>query len=297
MNVGRKIVTYAKAVGLSALVGMSSCAQKEAGHVALDPPVSKTVELLSMLERGDVHAVRLSDVPKGKRVLSVDEISQYVPDNNVGELFYQVYVGKADKAIRKANDKSGDLVTVGHGITGKNCIELAGGVKAHEGDYINAHSVDSIMNTEIGARDSIIHSCVSDSTYSNLSSNEKDAIVSYLYNVNPNLLKKAPKGKSFFQYLDEGNKGMVQAKFNVAPSSDVAAAGLAKRNIIQLLIFGDGQVYSNKEAQDNFRKQVDIVRKNKHGKELLEEAVDIVRKYGVNSDNLSKTENMIFAQK
>ena len=60
------------------------------------------------------------------------------------------------------------------------------------------------------------------------------------------------------------------------------------------MIFGDGEVYRNKEAQENFKKQVNIIRENKNGKKLLKEALDIVRKYGVNQKNLSKTEEIIF---
>lgn len=299
MNIGRKIITYSKTVALSALIGLSGCAKKES-HVPMNDIVkeatSSTNKLLSMLERGDIHSKKMINVPKSQRVLTVDEISKYSPNNTLGELFYQVYVGKADVLIRKAKGKKKDLVTVGQGVTGTVCIELAGGKKAYKGDYINAHSVDSIMNIAVKRRDDIIKSNIRKTVYDSLAQHEKDAIISYLYNVNPQILKNAPKGKSFFQYLDEGNKGMVQSKFNVKPSSDKAAAGLAKRNIIQLLIFGDGKVYSNKEAQKNFRNQLSIVRENPSGEELLKEVFDIVKRYGVNSENIAKTEKEVFSK-
>lgn len=302
MNVGRKILTYSKAVGLSALIGLSSCAKKEAPRVKVNQVVKQTTSsttnnLLSMLERGDRHSVMLANVPKDERVVSLRDFSKYVKNDSIGELFYQVYVGKADVAIRKASGKKGTLVTVGQGVTGKECITLAGGLKAYKGDYISAHSADSIMNLAVNEKTSIITSNVGDSVYNALKNNEKDAIISYLYNIDPSLLKNAPKGKSFFQYLKEGNKGMVQSKFNVSPSSKVAAAGLAKRNLIQMLIFGDGKIYSNKEAQDNFNKQLKIVRKNKKSKDLLKEVLDVVKRYGVNSENLAETESKMFPKK
>ena len=296
MNISQKIGTYTKALGLSLAVGLSSCSRDI--HVKPDIVFNKadstSLQLISMLERGDKHAVMLAKPPKGRQVLSIDEISNYIPNDSIGELFYQVYVGKADKAIGKAKGRTKDIVTVGQGISATDHITLAGGIQAKKGDYISSHSTDSITNLVILRNDYIIKDCIGESTYSKLQQHEKDAILAYLHNVDPKILKKAPSGKSFFEYLSEGNKGMVQSKFNISPSSDVAAAGLAKRNLIQLLIFGDGKVYRNKEAQENFKKQVNIIRENKNGKKLLKEALDIVRKYGVNQKNLSKTEEIIF---
>jgi GH24 family phage-related lysozyme (muramidase) len=281
-------------------MGLTSCTKEkpqettEAVQYIVKHAPSKTTKLLSLLERGDAHSVFLKDAPKDKRVIKLDELSKYAKTDSLGELFYQVYVGKADKAIRKARGKKGDLLTVGQGITGKRSIRLAGGLKAKEGDYISATSVDSMLNLEVARRDSVVKSNVSESVYNKLKPNEKDAILSYLYNVNESILKKSPKGKSFFQYLNEGNKGMVQSKFNIRPSSDVAATGLAKRNLVQMLVFGDGKIYENKEAQENFKQQVKIVKSHKSGNDLLKETFDIVRAYGVNEENLAKTEKMTF---
>lgn len=300
MNISRKIIQYSKTVGLSAIVGLSACT-KDAPSVKVEQVLketpSKTISLLVLLERGDRHAVKLAKDPENKRVIPLDEIKNYLPNDSVGELFYQVYVGKSDKAIRKATNKKGDLVTVGQGVTGYEKISLAGGISAKEGDYISAHSVDSLTNLAINEKINIIQGAIGDSVYNNLKPNEKDAVIAYLYNVNPEILLTSSTGKSFFEYLAEGNKGMVQSKFNVKPSSKVAEAGLAKRNLVQMLIFGDGKVYANKEAVKNFKKQMNIVKKHKKGQEFLHEVIDIVEKYGVNSENLAKTKLMMFPAK
>ena len=300
MNISRKIIQYSKTVGLSALMGLSSCT-KDAPSVNVEQVIkeapSKTISLIALLERGDRHAVKLAKAPENKRVIHLDEIKNYLPNDSVGELFYQVYVGKADKAIRKATNKKGDLVTVGQGVTGYQKIKLAGGISAKEGDYISAHSVDSLTNLAINEKINIIQSAIGDSVYNNLKPNEKDAVIAYLYNVQPEILLTSSTGKSFFEYLAEGNMGMVQSKFNVKPSSKVAEVGLAKRNLVQMLIFGDGKVYPNKESVNNFKKQMNIVKKHKKGQEFLAEVIDIVEKYGVNSDNLAKTKNMMFPAK
>lgn len=291
ISVGRKIGLYSKALGLSLLVGLSSCGNKmskSVNHIDCDTMAS-TKKIISMLERGDRESALLVNVPKGTNVIKANDVKNYSPNDSIGERFYEVYVGKADKAIRKAQKKKGDLVTVGQGITGLEYIKLAGGIKVYKGDYISSHTADSLLNEAIHEKDSILKANIPDSAYISLKQFQKDAIISYLYNVSEKILKKAPKGKSFFQYLAEKNYGMVQSKFNICPSSKKAEAGLAKRNLINLLIFGNGKVLDNKAAQDNFEKQVKKVKRHKNGKKLLEEVIDIVKKYNVDSLNLEET--------
>lgn len=78
-------------------------------------------------------------------------------------------------------------------ISYNNCITLSGGTKAYKGDYINAHSVDSIMNIAINEKESIITSSISRSVYDKLAPFEKDAVISYLYNVDPKILQRLSK--------------------------------------------------------------------------------------------------------
>ena len=280
------------------LVGLSSCTKNapKLSAPAAEECKQTTELLLALLERGDRYSTRIAK-PADKQVLTVDEISKYVPNDSIGELFYQVYAGKADKAIRKAKNKKGTLVTVGDGITGLNCIELAGGKKAYEGDYISKHSVDSLLNLALKEKKSIMVNNTADSVYQKMKCHEKDAIVSYLYNVNETILTKNEKGKSFFEYLSEGNKGMVQSKFNITPSSKAAAAGLAKRNLVQMIVFGDGEIYNNKAAQKNFKEQLQIIKKHKKSDNLLKEIVDIVESYGVDSVKFAKTKQQILPSK
>ena len=91
--------------------------------------------------------------------------------------------------------------------------------------------------------------------------------------------------------------GRVQAKFNVKASSDKASVGLAKRNLVQMLIFGDGKIYADPKAVRNFRKQVEIVRTHEKGEEFLNEALKIAEEYGVNKNNLEQTRTKIFYKK
>ena len=158
-SVSKNMFSNMKNMGMAAMIGLSSCthspepaivpAQKIIKSSKSVPTESSTIKLLSMLERGDRHAVKLTNVPKNTRIIKASEISKYIPDGNTGELFYQVYVGKADKAIRKAKGIKTDLVTVGQGVAQEEAITLAGGLKARENDYICAKSVDSLMNLAI----------------------------------------------------------------------------------------------------------------------------------------------------
>ncbi len=296
MNIGRKISTYTKALGLSAVIGLGSCGEQvnKAAHVNIDTISCSTKKLISILERGDREATRLINVPKNTKIITADEISKYSPNDTLGALYYRVYAGKADKAIRKINGDKGTLVTVGQGITGLNSIKLANGQQAFEGDYISEKMADSLLNLAINQKDSILKANIADSTYKKLKQNEKDAVIAYLYNVNESLLQKAPKGKSFFENLSEENMGIVQSKFNVSPSAECAKAGLAKRNLVKLLIFGNGKIYPDKVAKDNFEKQINIVKTHKKGNKLLKEVFDIVKQYGVDSLNLEKTKKIVF---
>ncbi len=295
ISVGR-IKTYTKALGLSLLVGLSSCdrgANKVVENVVKTDTMATTKKILSLLERGDRHSAVFTGVPKDINVIKAKDAKQYC-ESDSGEIFYKVYVGQADKAIRKAKKKKGDLVTVGQGITGLNCIKLANGVKVYEGDYISSRVADSLLTESIHEKDSILRANIADSTYKQLKQYEKDAVLSYLYNASECILKKAPKGKSFFQYLMEGNLSMVQSKFNICPSAKSAEAGLSKRNLINLIIFGNGKVFENKQAKDNFVKQVKKINSHKNGESLLNEAIEIAQKYGVDSLNLAETKEKIY---
>ena len=164
ISVGR-IKTYTKALGLSLLVGLSSCdrgANKVVENVVKTDTMATTKKILSLLERGDRHSAVFTGVPKDINVIKAKDAKQYC-ESDSGEIFYRVYVGQADKAIRKAKKKKGDLVTVGQGITGLNCIKLANGVKVYEGDYISSRVADSLLTESIHEKDSILSDTMSNS--------------------------------------------------------------------------------------------------------------------------------------
>lgn len=283
-------------------------------------PVKDTVEfahptaqkLIASMENGAKYSkVVFTHSYNNPRMLKPDSIDNYseVPRAMLDtlkqladtmELYYQVYRGKADNAIQKARGKKPNLVTVGHGNTGRDYITLAGGLKAYEGDYISQYAVDSLFNSAVIEKDSILKVHISPNTYDNLEPYQKDAILSYLFNVNEKILNKHDSKRaipeSFWECIEQGKLPQAQAKFNVEPSSSKAAAGLAKRNIIQMLVFGNGEIYDNKYSKANFNKQLSIIKNRANYFLLKKEIIDILRNYGIEEEKLTKLE-VIFDNK
>lgn len=301
MNVGNKILNYTKAIGLSAMIGLSSC-QKQAPKTMqkISKPkietVAKnsTVELLRSFEAGSEESVRITKSAKGAEIIKAKNIKKYNPNDSIGELYYKVYVGEADKSIRNARKSKGTLVTVGEGITGIEYIKLANGKKAYANDYISKRVADSLLNHAIARRDSALRANIAVNEYKKLKPYEKDAVISYMYNIGDRKLKEAKTGESFFEALSDGNMGYVQGKFSVVPSAQNAKSGIAKVNLAKMIIFGNGKIYNNAKAQKNLRQQIkNIVKNDSNAQQRISEAIDIAEKYGVNKKNLEITEKKI----
>lgn len=301
MNVGNKILNYTKAIGLSAMIGLSSC-QKQAPKTMqkISKPkietVAKnsTVELLRSFEAGSEESVRITKSAKGAEIIKAKDIKKYNPNDSVGELYYKVYVGEADKSIRNARKSKGTLVTVGEGITGMEYIKLANGKKAYANDYISKRVADSLLNHAIAQRDSALRANIAIDEYKKLKPYEKDAVISYMYNIGDRKLKEAKTGDSFFEALSNGDMGYVQGKFSVVPSAQNAKSGIAKVNLAKMIIFGNGKIYNNAKAQKNLRQQIkNIVKNDSNSQQRISEAIDIAEKYGVNKKNLEITEKKI----
>ena len=301
MNVGNKILNYTKAIGLSAMIGLSSC-QKQASKTMqkISKPkietVAKnsTVELLRSFEAGSEESVRITKSAKGAEIIKAKDIKKYNPNDSIGELYYKVYVGEADKSIRNARKSKGTLVTVGEGITGIEYIKLANGKKAYANDYISKRVADSLLNHAIAQRDSVLRANIAVNEYKKLKPYEKDAVISYMYNIGDRKLKEAKTGESFFEALSDGNMGYVQGKFSVVPSAQNAKSGIAKVNLAKMIIFGNGKIYNNAKAQKNLRQQIkNIVKNDSNAQQRISEAIDIAEKYGVNKKNLEITEKKI----
>lgn len=301
MNVGNKILNYTKAIGLSAMIGLSSC-QKQAPKTMqkISKPkietVAKnsTVELLRSFEAGSEESVRITKSAKGAEIIKAKDIKKYNPNDSIGELYYKVYVGEADKSIRNARKSKGTLVTVGEGITGIEYIKLANGKKAYANDYISKRVADSLLNHAIAQRDSALRANIAVNEYKKLKPYEKDAVISYIYNIGDRKLKEAKTGESFFEALSDGDMGYVQGKFSVVPSAQNAKSGIAKVNLAKMIIFGNGKIYNNAKAQKNLRQQIkNIVKNDSNAQQRISEAIDIAKKYGVNKKNLEITEKKI----
>ena len=311
INAFNRSTNYIKAGTLALLVSLAGCTKQKAPVVLKDVVEFShptTAKLLESLENGHRHSATVFLDSPAKRVVTKEAMDTFkiVPDTlleklktlpDTMEVYFQVYKGKADDAIQKARGNKQNLVTVGHGMTGRDSIALAGNQKAGLGDYVSQYVADSLFNRAINQKDSILRANIAEDTYKRLETYEKDAILSYLYNVNENLLKKynakRPIKESFFQCLDSAEMGKVQAKFNVTPSAKQAVCGLAKRNLIQMLVFGNGKVYSDKFAQENFYKNLSVIKKRKDAKLLMKEVFDILRKYGVDETNLAETQNKV----
>ncbi len=302
---------YIKSTALALMLGLGSCAQrpKVLTKDLVEFSCPTAAKLISNLEDGARHSVTVFVGDSIQPIIKNSDASKYMkvsrnllkslkklPKNM--EVYYQVYKGKADNLIqRKLNNKT-NLLTVGHGNTGRGFITLSGGIKAYEGDYISQYLADSLCNKAILQKDSILKANISSYAYKNLKQNEKDAILSYLYNVNESLLIKKDSSRvipeSFFECISNGNKAKVQAKFNVLPSADGAKCGLAKRNLIQLLIYGDGEVYRDVNAQSNVHNMLDILNEKIDTKRHLKEVFKIVEDYGVDNVKLEKTKQEFF---
>lgn len=308
--------TYLKTGAVALLVSMSACSKHS-------PIVMKDViefsqptaaKLIGCLENGARHSRTVFLTDTAHRVLSKKDMKNYkvVPDTlleklktlpDTMELYYQVYKGKADKLIQKKLNKKDNLLTVGHGNIGRNYIKLAGNKRVYEGDYISQFSADSLFNVAINQKDSILRANLSEKAYKKLKTHQKDAVLSYLYNVNETLLSKRDSTRtipeSFFDCVEsyiKGDKnalGKIQAKFNVTPSAQGAAAGLAKRNLIQLLVFGNGEIYNNPHAQKNVERILDIFKNRKDCDKIIKEVYSKLEKYGVNSRKLEGTKEKI----
>ena len=227
--------TYLKTGAMALLIGVSSCTKKApvVTKDVVDYTYPTAAKLIENFENGARHSVTVFVKGHPQEVIKAEDVQKYrvVPDAileklktlpDTIELYYQVYKGRADELIQKKLKNKNNLLTVAHGTIGRGYIELAGGKKVFEGDYILQKSADSLFNVALNEKDSILRANVSDKTYKNLKLNEKDAILSYLYNVNEKLLinnnpnREIPE--SFFECLSKGAKGKVQAKFNVMPS-------------------------------------------------------------------------------
>lgn len=266
-------------------------------------------KLLTYLENGQRHS-RTIYVPyqPAPNILSKDSIKKFKKVPNIilytlktlpdtMEVYYKVYCGKADKAIQKALGTKQNIVTAGNGVSGKDSIIIANGQKAGVNDYISQHAADSLFNNAINQKDSILQANITPQAYRKLKQYEKDAVITYLYNVNENILKKQDAKRnipeSFFECLNQGKLAEVQSKFNIKPSAKEAEGGIAKRNLIQMLVFGNGRIYDNKYSIKTFENTLNIIKNRRDSKKIVKEILTILREYKVDEKNLCETEQKI----
>lgn len=239
-----------------------------------DKKISSYEDLIKTFEAGDDHSRKIKN-----------------------QKYYRVYYGKADKIadknLRKSGNKVLDLLTVGHGHTQRGSISI-GDKLLKEGDYISEYQADSLLRVDVDKKDKILSSFVKNS----LKKHEKDAILSYMYNVDWRTLAKSDSTRmvqeSFFECFNKGEKGLVQSKFNVISAGGVEQAGLAQRRLIEMLIFGNGKVYEEKEAQQTFKLLVKKIN-DKKGVKGINQVVQTLKNYGIESAKTNKLKAQMLA--
>lgn len=304
INGFHKPVNYLKTGAVAILLSLSSCTKEKAPSLTKDVvefSAPGAARLIAGFENGARHSVvlytdsiknaviRKCDFDKHKLVAKeVLQKLKALPENM--EVYYQVYKGKADSAIQALSGNNHNIVTVGQGITGLDSISVNKFKKAGAGDYIIQKTADSLFNVHITKKDSILKNNLTKLAYNKMKTNEKDAVISYLYNVDEKLLLKSDSTRaipeSFFQCLENGDRKKVQAKFNILPNAAEAKSGIAKRDLTQLLVYGNGEIYNDKNVHKTVKRLLKVLQNRKDGKQLIKEAFDMAENYGVDPDKL-----------
>lgn len=308
-----KAKTYLKSGALAMLVSCSACTKHSTRGIPMpkdivefsQPAAAKLIEKFEgahkqsktiLIYDTKVRFLRESEI-RNYTAISKRKLKEMVTLPDSIETFYQVYEGGADRAIQSVlqagKETISHLLTVGHGNTGFDSIPIAGNVWLKKGDYISKFTADSLLNVSINQSDSVIRANLNNKTYSSLKPYEKDAFLSYLHNVNDTLLTKHNSNRaipeSFFECSNNGWKGKVQSKFNVRPSSKAAMTGITKRNLIQMIIYGNGEIYKDSFALKTFEKSLDVIANRGDKWRICDEIVNTAKDYGVDTVRLNKT--------
>jgi GH24 family phage-related lysozyme (muramidase) len=201
-----------------------------------------------------------------------------------GEKHYQVYYGEADKLADETLSKQEHkvvqpLLTVGHGHTQRGFVEI-GGRKLKEGDFITENQADSLLKSDLDKKSYILKSF----TEKPIAQHEKDAMLSYMFNVDWQTLAKSDSTRkvkeSFFECFNKNKKGLVQSKFNIVSAGGVEHSGLIQRRLVEMSIFGNGEIYKDADAQQTF---ISLVKKlnDKKGIKGINQVIQTLKNYGI----------------
>lgn len=173
-----------------------------------------------------------------------------------GKKFYEVYYGKADKIADKIRNVKDDiLLTVGHGHSQRKAVDLANG-QAKLGDYVSKNLADSLFVEDVSAVKKVLDNNIK----VKLKPHQEKAILSYGFNADVETFAKSDSTRvikeSLFECINNGQLGKAQSKFNIITAGGVEQAGLIKRRLVEMIIFGDGQIYESKYSQAAFKKLV-----------------------------------------
>lgn len=198
---------------------------------------------------------------------------------------YVVYYGKADKEADLKNKKKEPLLTVGHGHSRRGTITV-GHRELKEGDKITSYQADKLFDQDIKAVEDKLKDNDGCSLKKTLTQNQNDAIISYGFNTGVEKFcisdDKRDIPESIIECLNKGEFGKAQSKFNIITVGGEMRAGLAKRRIVEMVIFGDGKIY--KEAEATFKKNKEVLQ----GFKKLKHIYDInkhLKAYGIKEED------------
>ncbi len=167
---------------------------------------------------------------------------------------YVVYRGKADKKADEIKNENEPLLTVAHGHTGRGKITV-GHRDLKEGDVISQYQAQKLLDDDIDAIKKQLTDRGGCKLEKKLTQNQTDAVLSYAMNAGVEKLcesdEKRDIPESMVSCLNKGEFGKAQAKFNIITAGGQLQAGLAKRRIVEMVIFGNGKILP--EAAETFK--------------------------------------------
>lgn len=218
--------------------------------VDITPPSAQ--KLITYFENGDMHSAMID-----------------------GKKHFQVYYGGADKAADEAANRVDITLTVGHGRSGRGAIKLANGQKVGLGDYISENTADSLFADDI----SKINHFYNKHLKVKLKPYQESALLSYGYNLNVMVFAKNNPAReipeSMFECLNKNQLGKAQAKFDVIKSGSIEYTALMKRRLVEMIIFGNGEILNDRHAQKTF--QTILKKLHKREPEGFKEVLQILK--------------------
>lgn len=234
-----------------------------------DTTAIKAPQLSIVLPKTDSLSLNFSKTPDlkntdyftygSKPAILSGKMERYIKKQEAGERHtapdgrFIVYYGKADKDADALNKEKEPLLTVGHGHSQRGAITV-GHRDLKEGDLVSHDQANKLFNDDVNKIQKKLANNEDCTLSRKLTQNQSDAIISYGFNVGVDKFcvsdEKRDIPESMMQCLNKGEFGKAQSKFNIITAGGKVRAGLAKRRIVEMVIFGNGKIA--KEAEETF---------------------------------------------